>query len=108
MISFILLTLGFVCFSFSSLFRCMASLVAQMVNLPKMQETWVQYLRQEDPLERRMATHSSILAWRIPMDRGAWWTAVHGVAKSWTRQSDNTTLMLLEIVLVSRGKFVLL
>ena len=45
----------------------MASLVAQMVNnLPIMQETWVQSLDQEDPLEKGMATHSSILAWRIP------------------------------------------
>ena len=35
-------------------------------------------------LEEGMATHSSILAWRIPMDRGAWWATVHGVAKSWT------------------------
>ena len=35
-------------------------------NLPAMQETWVQYLGQEDPLEKGMATHSSILAWRIP------------------------------------------
>ena len=44
-----------------------ASLVAQMVNnLPAMQETWVQSLGQEDPLEKGMATHSSILAWRIP------------------------------------------
>ena len=44
-----------------------ASLVAQMVkNLPAMQETWVQSLGQEDPLERGMVTHSSILAWRIP------------------------------------------
>ena len=44
-----------------------ASLVAQMVkNLPIMQETWVQYLGQEDPLEKKMATDSSILAWRIP------------------------------------------
>ena len=34
-----------------------------------------------------MATHSSILAWRIPMDRGAWWATVHGVTKSWTRLS---------------------
>ena len=43
------------------------SLVAQMVkNLPVMQETQVQSLRQEDPLEKEMATHSSILAWRIP------------------------------------------
>ena len=38
----------------------------------------------EDPLEEGMATHSSILGWRIPMDRGAWWATVHGVAKNWT------------------------
>ena len=44
-----------------------ASLVAQWVkNLPTMQETWVQFLGQEDPLEKELATHSSILAWRIP------------------------------------------
>ena len=44
-----------------------ASLVAQMVkNLPAMRETWVQSQGQEDPLEKEMATHSSILAWRIP------------------------------------------
>ena len=42
-------------------------------NLPAMWETWVQSLGWEDPLEEGMATHSSILAWRIPMDRGAWW-----------------------------------
>ena len=36
------------------------------------QETWVRSLGQEDPLEEGMATHSSILAWRIPMDRGTW------------------------------------
>ena len=40
-----------------------------------MQETWVGSLGQEDPLEKEMATHSSILAWRIPMDRGAWQVA---------------------------------
>ena len=63
--------------------------VAQMVdNLPAMPETWVQSLGWEDPLEEGMATHSSILAWRIPMDRGAWQAAVYGVAKSWTRLSD--------------------
>ena len=46
---------------------CRASLVAQVVkNLPAMQETRVQYLGQEDPLEKGMATHSSILAWEIP------------------------------------------
>ena len=44
-----------------------ASLVAQMVkNPPAMLETWVHFLGWEDPLEKRMATHSSILAWRIP------------------------------------------
>ena len=45
------------------------------------QKTWVQYLGQEDPLEEGMATYSSILAWRIPMDRGAWQAAVHSVTK---------------------------
>ena len=49
-------------------------------NLPAMQEIWVLSLSQEDPLEKGMATHSSILAWRIPMDRGAWQATVHGVA----------------------------
>ena len=49
-----------------------ASLVAQMVkNLPVMQETWVLSLGGEDPLEKEMATHSSVVAGRIPMDRGA-------------------------------------
>ena len=44
-----------------------ASLIAQLVNnLPAMQETWVRFLGQEGPLEKEMATHSSILAWRIP------------------------------------------
>ena len=43
------------------------TLVAQSVkNLPAMQKTWVQFLSQEDPLEKRMATHSTILAWEIP------------------------------------------
>ena len=41
-------------------------------NLPAMRKTWVQLLDWEDPLEEDIATHSSILAWRIPMDRGAW------------------------------------
>ena len=41
-------------------------------------------LGQEDSLEKGMLTHSSILAWRIPLDRGAGWATVHGVAKSWT------------------------
>ena len=62
-----------------------ASLVAQAVkNLPAMQETWVQSLGWQDPLEEGMATHCSILAWRIPMDRGAWPATVHRVTESWT------------------------
>ena len=62
-----------------------ASPVAQMVkNLPAMWETWGQSLGWEDPLEEGMATPSSILAWRIPMDRGAWRATVHGVAKNQT------------------------
>ena len=64
-------------------------LVAQIVkNPPAMGETWVRSLGWEDPLKRDMTTHSSIPAWRIPMVRGAWWAAVHGVAKSQTRLSD--------------------
>ena len=53
-------------------------------NLPKMQETWIQSLGEEDPLESGMATHSSILAGGIPMDRGAWQATVHEVAESHT------------------------
>ena len=55
-------------------------------------------LGREDPLEKEMATLSSILAWRIPMDRGAWWATVHGVAKSWARLSDFTSLLVAQIV----------
>ena len=66
-----------------------ASLVAQTVNnLPALRETWVRSLGLEDPLEEGMATHSSILAWRIPMDSGTWWAIVHEVAKSQTQLSD--------------------
>ena len=58
-------------------------MVAQTVkNPPTMQETWVLSLGWEDPLENEMATHSNILAWEIPMNRGAWRATVHGVAKS--------------------------
>jgi len=64
--------------------------VAQLVkNPPAMpRETWVQSLSWVDPGEEGVAAHSSILAWRIPMDRGGWRAAVHGVAKSWKRLSD--------------------
>ena len=66
-----------------------AFLVAHMVkNPPPMQETWVRSLGWEDALEKGMATHSSILAWRIPVDRLAWWPTVLGVTKSQTRLSD--------------------
>ena len=51
-----------------------------MQETQEMQETQVHFLSQEDPLEKEMATHSSILA--LEMDRGAWWVTVHGVPKS--------------------------
>ena len=78
-------------FSLNSLFMpcTWASLVAQTVKNPlAMRETWVQSLAWEDPLEKSMATHSSILAWRIPLDRGAWQATVHGVTKSWRQLSN--------------------
>ena len=55
-------------------------------NPPATQETWVQFLGWEDPLEEGMATHSSILAWRIPMDRGAWWAR-----SPWGRKESDAT-----------------
>ena len=65
--------------------------VAQLVkNLPAVQETWVRSLGWEDPLEKKMATHSSILAWENSMDGGAWWATVHRVAKSRIQLSDFT------------------
>ena len=64
-----------------------ASLVAQMVKrLPAMQETWVRSLGREDPLEKEMATHSSILAWKIL------WTEEPGRMYSpWGRKESDTT-----------------
>ena len=65
------------------------SLVAQMVkNPPAMWETWVLSLGCKDPLEEGMAMHSSILTWRIPMDRGVWRATGHAVTKSCTRLSN--------------------
>ena len=58
-------------------------------NLPAMQETWIQSLGREDPLEEGIATYSSILAWRIPMDRGAWLATVRAATKSRTQLSDS-------------------
>ena len=61
--------------------------MAQMVkNQPTMQEAQVQPMGWEDPLEKGTATHSSILAWRIPMDRGAWWAA-----SPWGCKESDTT-----------------
>ena len=54
-------------------------------NPPAVQDTWLPSLGGEGPLEKEMAPPSSIPAWRIPMDRGVWRAAVHGVAKSQTR-----------------------
>ena len=66
-----------------------ASLMAQTVKSPPaMQEIWVPCLGGKDPLQEGMATHSSILAWGIPMDGGTWRATVNGVAKSQTRLSD--------------------
>ena len=66
-----------------------ASPVAQVVkNPPTVWEIWVLSLGWEDPLEDGMATHASILAWRIAMNGGAWRAAVLRVAKSWTQLSD--------------------
>ena len=65
------------------------SLVTQMVkNLPAVWETRVLSLGWENPLEEGMATHTSILAWRIHMYRGAWWVIVHVVSKSHTSLSN--------------------
>ena len=73
----------------------MAFLVSQMVkNLHAMQETWVQSLGWEDPLEKGMVTHFSILAWIIP-----WQATVHIILKSQTRLSDfHFTSLLLSIL----------
>ena len=60
------------------------SVVKNLPAVQEPQEMWVRSLDLEDPLEEGMATQSSILAWRIPRDRGAWQATVHGMAKSWT------------------------
>ena len=69
--------------------RSWASLVAQRVkNPPTMQEAWVPSQGWEDPLEEGMAIHSSILAWRIPVDRATWRGTVYRVAKHPTQLSE--------------------
>ena len=65
------------------------SVVARMVKNPlAMRETWARSLGWKDPLEKGKTTHSSILPWRIPMDRGVWQAVVRGVTKSRTQLSD--------------------
>ena len=65
---------------------------------------WVPSLGQEDPLEEEMSIYSHILAWKNPMDRGACWATVHGVAKSWTRLSTHTFSLLTTLTSVIRGR----
>ena len=67
----------------------MASLVTQSVkNPPAIQEIWYDAWVGKLPLEKGVATRSSILAWRIPMNRGDWLAAVPGVAQSWTQLNN--------------------
>ena len=70
----------------SSFFKRLSSLIAQSIkNMPAMQDTRVQFLGREDPLEKEMATHSSILAWRIP------WTEEPGGLQSMGSQESDMT-----------------
>ena len=70
---------------FLTLLKSSASLVAQSKNLSAIQETWVQFLGWEDSLEKEMATHSSILAWRVP------WTEKPGRLQSMGLQKSDMT-----------------
>ena len=72
------------------IFKCQLYNITKLTvkHLSTVQETQVLSLGGEDLLEKEMATHSSILAWKNPMDGRAWWATVHGVAKSRTRLSD--------------------
>ena len=69
-------------------FHFWSSLAQTVKNPPAKWQTWVRSLDWEDPLEEGMATHSSIVAWRIPLDRGARQAIVHGVTKSQSQLSD--------------------
>ena len=69
----------------------------------------------EDPVEEGMATHSNILAWRIPIDRGAWRATVHGIIESYTTEQLSTHIFInivirafciLDIILGTGGKMV--
>ena len=79
-------------------FRLQDSLMAKTVkNPPAVWETWIWSLCWEDPLEKGMAIHSNILAWRMSMDRGAWQATVHGVAKSQIWLSNLSTAQLSKV-----------
>ena len=69
-------------------------------NLPAMQETQVQSLGWEDLLEKGMATHFSILAWRISWREGTWQGTVHGIEKRWTRLSEIMLREFLDLELI--------
>ena len=72
--------------------------VAQMVkNLPAVQETWVHSLGWQDPLQQGIVTHSSILAWRIPWQRRAWWATVHEMQRVRQDSATNTCTFFSEL-----------
>ena len=77
----------------------------------KKRETWVRSLGEEDPLEEEMATHSGILAWRIPMGRGAWGAPVHGLQRDrhdWLNSAQCSTYVkkkMVRMVFVQPQKF---
>ena len=84
--SFFSWILNFITYFYEFLILSRASLLAQSVkNLPAIQKTWVRFLDWEDPLEKEMANHSSILAWRIP-----WTEESFGLQSLVSQESDTT------------------
>ena len=77
----------FICYLWNSYYVLGFPGGSEVKNLPVMQEMWVQSLSQEYPLEKEMATHSSILAWKI-MNKRAWWLQSIGLKKSQTQLSN--------------------
>ena len=75
-----------------------------VTNLPAMRETQVRSLGQEDPLEEGKATHSSILAWRIPMDRETWGEGGGGHSSRGRKESDTTERLTFNINTDNRGR----
>ena len=84
----------------------LASLVAHLVkNLPIVQETWVRSLGQEDPLEKEMATHSSILAWKIPWAEKPGGLQSMGSKRVGTTEQLTLTYLLGKLFIISRNFF---